>query len=78
MDYNYIIQKIDDEPTNLILKNIVNKSKQNLVAIEVKHGKLEKIKELSNKLAYYWLLNNEEKATKEEIKLYNDIYKKSR
>lgn len=76
MDYNYIIQKIDDEPTNLILKNIVNKSKQNLVAIEVKHGKLEKIKELSNKLAYYWLLNNEEKATKEEIKLYNDIYKK--
>ena len=45
MDYNYIIQKIDDEPTNLILKNIVNKSKQNLVAIEVKHGKLEKIKE---------------------------------
>lgn len=25
MDYNYIIQKIDDEPTNLILKNIVNK-----------------------------------------------------
>ena len=75
MDYNYIIQKIDDEPTNLIL-NIVNKSKQNLVAIEVKHGKLEKIKELSNKLAYYWLLNNEEKATKEEIKLYNDIYKK--
>ena len=75
MDYNYIIQKIDDEPTNLILKNIVNKSKQNLVAIEVKHGKLE-IKELSNKLAYYWLLNNEEKATKEEIKLYNDIYKK--
>ena len=76
MDYNYIIQKIDDEPTNLILKNIVNKSKQNLVAIEVKHGKLEKIKELKNKLAYYWLLNNEEKATKEEIKLYNDIYKK--
>ena len=76
MDYNYIIQKIDDEPTNLILKNIVNKSNQNLVAIEVKHGKLEKIKELSNKLAYYWLLNNEEKATKEEIKLYNDIYKK--
>ena len=76
MDYNYIIQKIDDEPTNLILKNIVNKSKQNLVAIEVKHGKLEKIKELSNKLAYYWHLNNEEKATKEEIKLYNDIYKK--
>ena len=76
MDYNYIIQKIDDEPTNLILKNIVNKSKQNLVAIEVKHGKLEKIKELSNKLAYYWLLNNVEKATKEEIKLYNDIYKK--
>lgn len=76
MDYNYIIQKIDDEPTNLILKNIVNKSKQNLVAIEVKHGKLEKIKELSNKLAYYWLLNNEEKSTKEEIKLYNDIYKK--
>lgn len=76
MDYNYIIQKIDDEPTNLILKNIVNKSKQNLVTIEVKHGKLEKIKELSNKLAYYWLLNNEEKATKEEIKLYNDIYKK--
>ena len=76
MDYNYIIQKIDDEPTNLILKNIVNKSKQNLVAIEVKHGKLEKIKELSNKLAYYWLLNNEEKATKEEIKLYNDIYEK--
>ena len=76
MDYNYIIQKIDDEPTNLILKNIVNKSKQNLVAIEVKHGKLEKIKELSNKIAYYWLLNNEEKATKEEIKLYNDIYKK--
>ena len=76
MDYNYIIQKIDDEPTSLILKNIVNKSKQNLVAIEVKHGKLEKIKELSNKLAYYWLLNNEEKATKEEIKLYNDIYKK--
>lgn len=76
MDYNYIIQKIDDEPTNLILKNIVNKSKQNLVAIEVKHGKLEKIKELSNKLAYYWLLNNEEKATREEIKLYNDIYKK--
>lgn len=76
MDYNYIIQKIDDEPTNLILKNIVNKSKQNLVAIEVKHGKLEKIKELSNKLAYYWLLNNEEEATKEEIKLYNDIYKK--
>ena len=76
MDYNYIIQKIDDEPTNLILKNIVNKSKQNLVAIEVKHGKLEKIKELSNKLAYYWLLNNEEKATNEEIKLYNDIYKK--
>ena len=76
MDYNYIIQKIDDEPTNLILKNIVNKSKQNLAAIEVKHGKLEKIKELSNKLAYYWLLNNEEKATKEEIKLYNDIYKK--
>ncbi len=76
MDYNYIIQIIDDEPTNLILKNIVNKSKQNLVAIEVKHGKLEKIKELSNKLAYYWLLNNEEKATKEEIKLYNDIYKK--
>lgn len=76
MDYNYIIQKIDDKPTNLILKNIVNKSKQNLVAIEVKHGKLEKIKELSNKLAYYWLLNNEEKATKEEIKLYNDIYKK--
>lgn len=76
MDYNYIIQKIDDELTNLILKNIVNKSKQNLVAIEVKHGKLEKIKELSNKLAYYWLLNNEEKATKEEIKLYNDIYKK--
>lgn len=76
MDYNYIIQKIDDEPTNLILKNIVNKSKQNLVAIEVKHGKLEKIKELSNKLAYYWLLNNEEKATKEEIKLYNDIYRK--
>ena len=76
MDYNYIIQKIDDGPTNLILKNIVNKSKQNLVAIEVKHGKLEKIKELSNKLAYYWLLNNEEKATKEEIKLYNDIYKK--
>lgn len=76
MDYNYIIQKIDDEPTNLILKNIVNKSKQNLVAIEVKHGKLEKIKELSNKLAYYWLLNNEEKATKEEMKLYNDIYKK--
>ena len=76
MDYNYIIQKIDDEPTNLILKNIANKSKQNLVAIEVKHGKLEKIKELSNKLAYYWLLNNEEKATKEEIKLYNDIYKK--
>ena len=76
MDYNYIIQKIDDEPTNLILKNIVNKSKQNLVAIEVKHGKLEKIKDLSNKLAYYWLLNNEEKATKEEIKLYNDIYKK--
>ena len=76
MDYNYIIQKIDDEPTNLILKNIVNKSKQNLVAIEVKHGKLEKIKELSNKLAYNWLLNNEEKATKEEIKLYNDIYKK--
>lgn len=76
MDYNYIIQKIDDEPTNLILKNIVNKSKQNLVAIEVKHGKLEKIKELSNKLAYYWLLNNEEKATKEEVKLYNDIYKK--
>ena len=76
MDYNYIIQKIDDEPTNLILKNIVNKSKQNLVAIEVKHGKLEKIKELSNKLAYYWLLNNEENATKEEIKLYNDIYKK--
>ena len=76
MDYNYIIQKIDDEPTNLILKNIVNKSKQNLVAIEVKHGKLEKIKELSNKLAYYWLLNNEEKATKEEIKIYNDIYKK--
>ena len=69
-------KKIDDEPTNLILKNIVNKSKQNLVAIEVKHGKLEKIKELSNKLAYYWLLNNEEKATKEEIKLYNDIYKK--
>ena len=76
MDYNYIIQKIDDEPTNLILKNIVNKSKQNLVAIEVKNDKLEKIKELSNKLAYYWLLNNEEKATKEEIKLYNDIYKK--
>ena len=76
MDYNYIIQKIDDEHTNLIIKNIVNKSKQNLVAIEVKHGKLEKIKELSNKLAYYWLLNNEEKATKEEIKLYNDIYKK--
>lgn len=76
MDYNYIIQKIDDEPTNLILKNIVNKSKQNLVAIEVKHGKLEKIKELSNKLAYYWLLNNEEKATNEEMKLYNDIYKK--
>ena len=76
MDYNYIIQKIDDEPTNLILKNIVNKSKQNLVAIEVKHGKLEKIKELSNKLDYYWLLNNEEKATKQEIKLYNDIYKK--
>ena len=76
MDYNYIIQKIDDEPTNLILKNIVNKSKQNLVAIEVKHGKLEKIKELSNKLAYYWPSNNEEKATKEEIKLYNDIYKK--
>lgn len=76
MDYNYIIKKIDDEPTNLILKNIVNKSKQNLVAIEVKHGKLEKIKELSNKLAYYWLLNNEEEATKEEIKLYNDIYKK--
>ena len=38
--------------------------------------KEEKIKELSNKLAYYWLLNNEEKATKEEIKLYNDIYKK--
>ena len=76
MDYNYIIQKIDDEPTNLILKNIVNKSKQNLVALEVKHGKVEKIKELSNKLAYYWLLNNEEKATKEEIKLYNDIYKK--
>lgn len=76
MDYNYIIQKIDDEPTNLILKNIVNKSKQNLVAIEVKHGKLEKIKELSNKLAYYWLLNNEEEATKQEIKLYNDIYKK--
>ena len=76
MDYNYIIQKIDDEPTNLILKNIVNKSKQNLVAIEVKHGKLEKIKELSNKLAYYWLLNNEEKDTKEEIKLYKKKNKK--
>lgn len=76
MNYKYIIQKLNNESTDSILKNIINKCNQNLLAIEVKHGKLEKIKELSNKVAYYWLLINEKKATEEERQLYNNIYKK--
>ena len=56
------------------LMTYINSSMNNIVVSEVKHGKLEKIKELSNKLSFYWLLINEKKATDREIKLYNELH----
>lgn len=76
MDYENIIPKLDDKSTKDILIDIANNSINNILVSEVKHGKLEKIKELSNKLSFYWLLINDKKATDNEIKLYNDLHQK--
>lgn len=76
MEYENIIPKLDDKSTEDILIDIANNSVNNIVVSEIKHGKLEKIKELSNKLSFYWLLINDEKATDNEIKLYNDFHQK--
>lgn len=74
MNYKDIIYFLNNKNTEDILIDITNSSMNNIVVSEVKHGKLEKIKELSNKLSFYWLLINEKKATDREIKLYNELH----
>lgn len=74
MNYKEIIKFLNTKNTEDILIDITNSSMNNIVVSEVKHGKLEKIKELSNKLSFYWLLINEKKATDREIKLYNELH----
>ena len=76
MDYRNIIPLLNDKNTKDILNDITNQSKNNIVVSEIKHGKLEKIKEISNKLSFYWLLMKEKKASENEIKLYNYLYEK--
>uniref|UniRef100_UPI0018AB3B58 clostripain-related cysteine peptidase n=1 Tax=Clostridium sp. D53t1_180928_C8 TaxID=2787101 RepID=UPI0018AB3B58 len=76
MEYKEIIPKLDNRNSEYILKDITENSINNIVISEVKHGKLEKIKSLSNKLSFYWLLINEKRATDKEIKLYNDLHQK--
>lgn len=76
MDYRNIIPLLNDKNTKDILNDITNQSKNNIVVSEIKHGKLEKIKEISNKLSFYWLLMKEKKASENEIKLYKYLYEK--
>ena len=76
MEYKEIIPKLDDRNSEDILRDITENSINNIVISEVKHGKLEKIKKLSNKLSFYWLLINDKRATDKEIKLYNDLHQK--
>lgn len=76
MEYKEIIPKLDDRNSEYILRDITENGINNIVISEVKHGKLKKIKELSNKLSFYWLLINEKRATDKEIKLYNDLHQK--
>ena len=76
MEYKGIIPNLDDRNSEDILRDITENSINNIVISEVKHGKLEKIKELSNKLSFYWLLINDKRATDKEIKLYNDLHQK--
>ena len=76
MEYKDIIPLLDSKDTKNILMDITKKSINNIVVAEVKHGRLEKIKELSNKLSFYWLLINNKKATDREIKLYNDLHQR--
>lgn len=75
IDYRNIVGKLDNKPTDLLLKDIVNSSEENIVVAEIKHGKLEKIRQLSDRLSYYWLLINDKIATNEDIKIYNNIHK---
>ncbi len=67
--YNTIIKILEEHNnlnnTNELLKILIDEINENLIAINVNHGKLKRIKNLSNSIAHL-LLSNENKHSKEE------------
>jgi len=65
----------DIDDTTTIIRKIINNLDMNLVGIEINHGKLKKIKNKINSLAYCYL-SNEGYKDKNPYQLINDLDKK--
>lgn len=62
MNYSNIIKYLDHRNSKEALKDIVQNSLLNLIALGIDHSKLEKIKRICNSVAYSRLFENENKA----------------
>lgn len=62
MNYSNIIKYLDHRDSKEALKDIVQNSLLNLIALGIDHSKLEKIKRICNSVAYSRLFENENKA----------------
>lgn len=75
-DYKNIVDKLKEKNVEDTLRDIVEVSNYNLVAVKIDHGKLNKIKKLSNELAYKRLELNNSGENYKENQDYVDLYYK--
>lgn len=62
INYSNIIKYLDHRDSKEMLRDIVQNSLLNLIAIEIDHSKLEKIKRICNDVAYSRLFYNEQQV----------------
>lgn len=74
--YEKILKNLSIKNSDEILRDIAYVSEYNIVAVKINHGKLKKIKNLSNELAYKRLELNEIGENYRENKEYINLYYK--
>lgn len=75
-DYENIILSLKGIDTEEVLREIIEYDDNNMVAVKIDHGKLKKIKNLSNELSYRMLQLNKEEKDYDEDKVYNNLFYK--
>lgn len=75
-DYRKVIDNIDTKSTEEILRNIIESDENNMVSVNIDHGKLKKIKNLSNELSYRMLQLRDEEKDYSKDELYSYLYYK--